>query len=363
VASRTFAALFCLCLQTLPAADWADAARRLARQTATSAGARQSIAFSFENRSSASEEDAAAARQALEAELKRAGLSVITSASVEVRAVLAENVREYIWTVETVRGEERAVALAAVARTRQPVTSGRPPLTLKASLLWSQPGRMLDAVRLGAGRMLVLETDKVTVRIEAEPAQASSAVLRLPSPLPRDARGRLEMVGDTWLARLPGAVCSGTLEPLKASCRASEEPWLTPAGPSRMDPQRNFFEGPPPFYAAAAWKGVVVRTGVDRKVYVGGETFLGWGSDIAGIASGCGAGEQVLATLPTIAGVPDAVQAHEFSGAEPVAVTPAVEMAGSVTALWSAGERATAVVFNPKSSQYEAYSLAVRCAP
>jgi hypothetical protein len=130
-----------------------------------------------------------------------------------------------------------------------------------------------------------------------------------------------------------------------------------------MHPRRNYFEGPPPMYAAAAWKGVVVRTAVDRKVYIGGDTFVGWGSDIAGIASGCGAGEQVLATLPSMPGEADGVQAHEFLGPEPVGVTPVVEMAGPVTALWSAGERATAVAFNPKSSRYEAYSLAVRCAP
>jgi hypothetical protein len=193
--------------------------------------------------------------------------------------------------------------------------------------------------------------------------QASSVVLALPAPLPRDARGRLEISENGWVARLPGAVCNGTLEPLAAACLASEEPWLTPAGPARIDPRKNFFQGPPPFYAAAAWQGVVVRTGVDRKVYLRGDTFPGWGSDIAGVTSGCGAGEQVLATLPSTAGEGDGVQAYEFSGAQPVAVTPLVEMAGPVTALWSAGERATAIAFNRKSFRYEAYSLGVRCHP
>jgi hypothetical protein len=362
VASRSFAALFCFCFQTLPAADWADAARRLARQAAASAGPRRAVTFSFENRSTATAAEAAAAGKALEAELRRAGLSLATSADIEIRSTLAENVREYVWTVETIKGEQRSVALTGLAWERPPAETGQPPLTLNASLLWSQPRRMLDAVMAGSARLLVLEADRVTVRSETDPAQASSAPLRLPGPLPRDARGRLEMTGQAWVARLPGAVCSGTVEPLAASCRPSGEPWLTPAGPARMDPQKNFFQGPPPFYAAAAWKGVVVRTGVDRRVYVGGETFLGWGSDIAGVASGCGAGEQVLATLPTTGGA-DGVQAHEFSGAEPVAVTPVVDMAGPVTALWSAGERATAIAFNPKSSRYEAYSLAVRCAP
>jgi hypothetical protein len=124
---------------------------------------------------------------------------------------------------------------------------------------------------------------------------------------------------------------------------------------------RNYFEGPPPFYAAAGWKGTVIRTGLDRRSLVGSETFPGWGSDIASVESGCGAAEQVLATLPSGPGEPDGVQAFEFSSREPVAVSSAAEMPGPVTALWSSGARATAVTFNPKTTSYEAYSLAVRC--
>lgn len=363
MAFPSVAALALLAVQALPAADWADAARALARQASAAAGPRQSVTYSFLNRSSASAAEAAAAEKALDAELRRAGLRLAPSGNVAIRSVLAENVREYIWTLETIKAAERSVALVAVARAGQPAAGGGPALTLNASLLWSQPQRILDAVVLGPDRLLVLDTEHVTVRRDADRMEAARAALNLPAPLPRDPRGRLEVTRDTWVARLNGAVCSGTLEPLSAACRASDEAWPTPAGPARMHPRRNFFEGPPPFYSAAAWKGVVVRTGVDRKVYVGGETFAGWGSDIAGVASGCGAGEQVLATLPSTPGEADGVQAHEFSGREPVGVTPVVEMAGPVTALWSAGERATVVALSLKSSRYEAYSLAVRCAP
>lgn len=362
VASYGPAALVLLLVPTTWAAEWTDAARRLARDVAEAAGPREAVTLQFENRSSAPAVEAATARKSLESELRRAGIRLVSGATTEIRATLAENLREYVWAVEIRKGDERSVALEAVPRTIKPPADFQPRMTLEALLLVSQAEPILDVAPVLTDRLLVLDTSRVALRsreLGAEPL--SSVPLTLSLPLPRDPRGQLEVAPGSWTARLPGAVCSGTLEPLTATCRSGDEPWPTPAGPSRMDPQHNYFEGPPPFYAAAGWKGVVVRTGLDRRTLVGSDSFLGWGSDIASVDSNCGAREQVLVTMAVASGESDGVQAYEFSNRQPLAVSPPLEMPGPVTALWGSGPRAVTVVFNLKTTSYEAYSLAVRC--
>jgi hypothetical protein len=59
------------------------------------------------------------------------------------------------------------------------------------------------------------------------------------------------------------------------------------------------------------------------------------------------------------------------SGGQPLAVSPELEFAGSVTALWSAGSEPSAsengatnviaVVHNAETGGYEAFSLTVSC--
>jgi hypothetical protein len=135
-----------------------------------------------------------------------------------------------------------------------------------------------------------------------------------------------------------------------------------------------------PFYSAAALpNGQSTRwliAAVDGQVhFLDGATdrvvmSLNWGSDIAAVRSGCGSGWQVLTTKPG-EGSSDAIRAFEISGGQPVAVSPELEFAGSVTALWSgiveptASENgvsgAIAVVRNAETGGYEAFSLTVSC--
>jgi hypothetical protein len=286
----------------------------------------------------------------------------VSSAETQIRATLAENVREYVWTVETKKGESESVALEAIPRPVRPSGGIQRRIILEAVLLAAESEPILDVSAVAGDRFLVLTASRLLLRSREVGAEPLAAVkLEIPVTLSRDPRGRLEIAEDHWTARFAGAVCTVTPDALTANCRASDEPWLTAAGPARMLADRNYFEGPPPFYAAAAWKGNVIRAGLDRQTLVGSQTFPGWGSDIASVESACGAGEQVLVTLPGSPVEPDGVQAYEFAGREPVAVSSVVEMPGPITALWSSGARATAVAFNLKTTSYEAYSLAVRC--
>jgi hypothetical protein len=363
VAHRTLAVCFFLFITSGWAEDWAGAAQRLARQVAVAARPRQSVTLSIENRSTATAAEIATARRALETELRRAGLRPGgAGASLEVRSVIAENVRENIWTVEAAKGGETFVAVAAVARSAAAASETNAGVALEAALVWSQPRQILDVAFPAQNRALVLDVDRVLLLERKDHwSAASSAALPLAEPLPRDPRGRIQISGSGWTAWLPGTICTGQLDPLSASCRRASEPWPTAAGPAHLAAGRNYFEGPTPFYSAAAWKNTLLLAALDRRVLLQGESVAAWGSDLATVTSQCGAAEQVLATRATAPGEADAITAYELPARQPQAVSSPLDFSGPVTALWSAGARAAAVVFNLKASRYEAYSLAIAC--
>jgi hypothetical protein len=138
-------------------------------------------------------------------------------------------------------------------------------------------------------------------------------------------------------------------------------------GGSRLAADRNYFAEPSPHYSSAALPQVRIAAGIDGRARVYDSSsreigsIAGWGSDIAAIESGCGSGWQVVASKPTDAGEPDAIQAYEMTGA---GATPAGDPAlfpGPVTALWSGGKQATVVTRIAETGRYAAYSLSISC--
>jgi hypothetical protein len=87
-----------------------------------------------------------------------------------------------------------------------------------------------------------------------------------------------------------------------------------------------------------------------------------WGSDIATVKTGCGAGSQVLATASGDQ-AQDSVRAFEFPDRDPVAVSAAVEFPGPVSALWTEarGDNAIAIARNRDTGSYEAFRLSLAC--
>jgi hypothetical protein len=91
---------------------------------------------------------------------------------------------------------------------------------------------------------------------------------------------------------------------------------------------------------------------------------LGWGSDIAGVHSGCGSGWQILATGSSDGrNDSDTVRAFEIAGREPAAVSAPLDVSGTITALWteSGGTSAVAVSHNSETGRYEAFRLILAC--
>ena len=127
----------------------------------------------------------------------------------------------------------------------------------------------------------------------------------------------------------------------------------------------------PRFYAAAPLPRekytLWLFSGVDGQVHLlDGITDqvakLGWGSDVASVRTGCGAGWQGFAVRGGDFGS-DSLRAFEFPDRDPVPVSQSVEFDGVITALWPEpnGGTAIAVSQNSETGKYEAFRLAITC--
>ncbi|HYX69768.1 MAG TPA: hypothetical protein VE825_11590 [Terriglobales bacterium] len=374
-----------------------DAARALARDIAEKTGAGAAIALSFQNLSSLGNGEVTQVRQSLESELRHRQVQLVPAerAVAEVKVTLAENPGGYLWVAEVRQGNSHDLVMRNVARTGA-TAAPRPvsPLVIQKTLLWTQGTPFLDLALPGPAhgdaRMLVLEAGQVSLyHLQGGRWQVEqSAPVLQPAVTARDLRGRLWLHSDlvSFDAYLPGVACSGTTQPtLSLSCHASDDPW--PLGPAPKESlgafygaARNFFSGAltaghdrnanvPPFYSAAPLGSGWAFAGVDGQArWMNGSGPLlplggRMGSELSGVASGCGAGAQVLATGRGDWDAPDSVQAYELAGRDLAATGPPVSFDGPVLALWTETDTHTAlaVSYNLKTGSYEAHRLAITC--
>jgi hypothetical protein len=367
------------------AEDSNGAARELARKTVLFAGRGEPVVAVWRNVSSLGSGEFAQARAAFEAALKDAGGRLSDLAPViEAHLTLSENRSHYLLVEEVRKGEERQVWIASWNRGGAPSLTA-PAIRLEKKLVWEQEEPMLDAAFSGGG-MLVLSASRVTL-VKGQGQTVSALPAR---GWPRDLRGHLRVAGATFQAFLPGMVCSGALEPaLAMDCRTSEEPWVIESGSRTLllaafAAARNYFDGRvtsqsglrktlAPFYSAASvevqgrtlWLLAMVdgRTQIlDAALEPVATLNATWGSDIAGTDGRCGGGGPVLATRAGDASAADAVQAFSIADRAATPLTAPVEFPGPVVALWSSGgSGAVAIVRNPGTGKYEAYSITIAC--
>jgi len=249
---------------------------------------------------------------------------------------------------------------------------------------------------------------------------AQTAALTRVRAWPRDARGRIIVHGGSLFdAYLPGTKCTGALEPaLTLECHESDEPWplsagergatpappLTQTGPAAyFTADRNYFDGrikldegrevkafpfvslvvmpskgaahaglpapaghvPPNVMDVPGW----VLSGLDGRAQLLNSSLQpvanvgGWGSQIVGLQTGCGAGWQVLASQARDLSQPDAVQAYEIADRKPTPASSPVEFAGPIMELLplASGSQALAISRNLQTSTYEAFRLSISC--
>ncbi len=358
----------------------AGAARELADRITAIVGPLENIEITFRNLTSLGAREAAERWQSVEKEFRSRGMRFAreSEGSAKITLTLSENPRNYLWTAEIQRDQARD--LVFVTQVRPPGAQPADALlqtNIQARLMIEQIDPILD-VAFFDGNLLALSPSRLSLYSKENGhwvLQTSAAVPNLPAQ-PRDARGRLRVSGDGVQAYLPGMLCVGSLKPaLSLECTQGQAPWPLETGPESYDSERNFFlrEDVPPFYSVSGIKDeggqLWIFSAVDgrTRLYDGSMklagTINGWGSETAGVDTGCGSRRQILALLPADPAARGSVQAFEVVRRQPVAVSPPAELPGPVTSLWpiSAEDGAVAVVRDIKTGRYAAYQLSITC--
>lgn len=378
------------------AQNWTAAEEQLAGKIVSAAGPK-TMAIEVLNRSSLSPATTDDIRRNLLTQLAALGIRFVPAeqAAATVRVSLSEDLQSYLWIAEIGMGSN-PVSVVMVSQARSEPLAIEPEaaaVVLRKIPLWSQPGRILDVAVVDGNptRMSVLDADGVTsYRLQDNHWQPEQSLPIVHSrPWPRDLRGRLVQSKDNFEAYLPGVHCRSSAggAPVAMTCYESDDPWPIGTNLSSLNASfgstRNFFSGAlspgvgklttaPAFYSAAAVQQGQTTSwllaAVDGQVHLlDGVTDqvvqkLSWGSDLAGVHSGCGSGGQVLATAAG-EGRSDSVQAFELAGHQPIAASTPLDVNGAITAVWteSNGAGAVVVALNSETGRYEAFRLVLTC--
>ena len=328
--------MFLVFLAVAEAQSWDEAVRALAPKVTAHLAANETAHVTSRNLSSLSQSDAARVQAALERGLRR---RVRNPAAVDVALTISENVRGYLLVAQIRQDVE-------IAGFRMEVPRELPRAAIAKRMLWEQDAPILDVLVMD-DQMLILDTNGVARYDHRSKVEG----LQMPSALPRDARGRMQVANESLTVEVPGSTCRGTWKPLALTCESGGE----------FSSARNTLEtaGSAPYFSR-------VRIGeTDAVAEVDGRTHLyyashnpiatidEWGSDLA---AAC-ASTRILASGAGDRESRDSVALYEIVKQAPARVSDPVEFPGPVTALTSS----LAITRNLSTGGYEAYSLTVDC--
>lgn len=316
--------------------DLDDALQRLSQKVG-----KRPMSLTWQNQSTMPPEEAEIVHKRFEALLE------ISPTGLETKATLSENPRGYLVVLQTSDGKVYLEAWSSP--TSKPT---HPPYQLKRTLLGESARPILDAAVSPDGQTTVLLEP---FRVASTDGRAAG--LALPRPLPRDPRGRVQVLDSGEIrVQLPGMLCTGTFK--KMQCAASDEGWIIPS--------RNYFKGTRGlYYSLAEIDGDAFQADLDghTRLYLNqtepARVLENFGSELAAIEPGCGAKVQLLTSLET-----EQAQAFEYAGGRLQPSTPPLSMDGPIVAIWQASERrdqVTVVVRNRTKRTYEASRLAISC--
>jgi hypothetical protein len=368
----------------------AAAANSFVQDVLTRAGSPSSVNVIFQNVSSLPAEAQEAARNAIFTSFRNAGVRLVKAelALAEVKITFSEDWQSYVWIAVVQQGPSSQMVMKRFPRQERTATPRTPTLTVRKNLVWQQDVPILDFFQDNQ-TLAVLEPGQITLYANDSGQWQPRTTLAVAhaQAWPRDLRGRLQVNGRQITAFLPGTLCTGILSPPSLDCRSSDDPWPLDQGPlvAFFNPRRNYFSGilagpsagasVAPFFSAAAWPNRDQRhwlfTGTDGRTRLyqndlsaPAAVFNDWGSNLAAVHSNCGSGWQLLVSAPTDSIRPDSVQAVEIAGREAQPVSSPIELAGGLSALWTAGknnEMVNAVMQSTATGKYEAFTLTVTC--
>jgi hypothetical protein len=375
-------------LQPLPS-PLVDAAGAFAQEIVSHNGLPETVMVSFDNLSSLSSSDQSAAREAILARFRIAGLHVVKAdAAAELQITFSEDWQGLVWIATLKQASQSNASRVLIKKTARPQRSTSihsAAVTLQKTLILSQDAPILDLIR-DDQTLLVLEPQQISIYQNDSGRWKFVSALPVTHDLswPRDLRGRLQGTARQFSAFLPGTLCTGTLSPPQMQCRHSDDPWQVDRNQfAFFSSSRNFFTGVlaeqnagasvPPFFSAAAWQNGDKRqwlfAGTDGKarLYQGSLTsepvvLNEWGSDVVAVHSGCSSGWQILVSSSS-SSHSDSIQSMEIVNGSAMPVSMPLEIAGAVRALWPAGEenQAANAVVESATGKYEAYALTVSC--
>src|SRR5690242_16716452 len=128
------------------AADWSAPATELARNIVAITGP-GAVSITYRNQSSLPNEQTDTVRRAIENQLRAGGVRQTSgeSAAAEIRVTFSENAEGYVWIAEVQQGSDTLVSMVAAERATNAVMPSRPAsMSVRKTLLWSQPAPILD---------------------------------------------------------------------------------------------------------------------------------------------------------------------------------------------------------------------------
>ena len=354
-----------------------NAAKPLAARISSLLPRRATVSVDLQVRAPLPPAESSQFRQALTGELQKTGLEISAATQPEsrIRVSVSENARGLLFIAEVWNQDAERVVMLPWSRVAAP--QARPAFVLTTTPVWEQAEPILDFLVLNSGSQLIVlgSTRAASFRRDNDHWVADGeASLALAHPLPRDPRGRLELVDGNLRVFLPGTTCAGASAPqLTLSCTAKNEAFAIdtrdPGMQGRWVTGRNTMESdrsPSAFYNAAA--GLFALA--DGKIVDRSNTPVAgteqWASDFAAVAAPCPAAPAsvVIAAMRPENQRHEQVQAFEVAGGQSIARSEPLSLAGDITALWPSDTplQAHLVIRNSTTGNYEASRLALACA-
>ncbi len=380
---------------TAAPSQWDQPVAALAGQIAGILGPGQTQ-LTMRNLSSIPSSDVAPIRRLMEQDLKEHGVTISGAESANaIRVTLSESARQRVWVAEVVEGDQTQVTMVdlPLAKAQQTQIAGGVMLRRELVLAGNEP--ILAALEVSGG-LIVLEPQQVVIYVNAGGSWQAQQRVSIPQrlPLARDARGVLLPTADGagFEAYLAGIACvgaAGQAATWNVQCHASDDPWTIvetsgsgTAFKAFYNASRDYFSGAvtpslgadlPAFYSAAllpraVGNGALLIAGVDGKVRLVENNAMAavagtrdWGSDVAVLRSGCGAGTQVIASGSGEA-VSDSLRAYDMPALEAVPASAPVAMEGTVTAMWAAPDaKSVFAAVRKAANQYEVDRVTALC--
>jgi hypothetical protein len=367
-------------------APTADFAKRIFALT----GPSSPVTLTFRNVSSLDPDQVRVVRTAIETQLRALGTKFVENSpqATLVRVTLSENTRGWLWIAEVTQGSSQRVVMLSVPGGERDLAR-RGSMSLREELLFTSDDPILDVLHVNSGtaNLLIALSPSEVIVYQSNGAgwtQQQKAKIERTAVMPRDPRGHLVTASDHLFdIYLPGSVCSSNASlPITLTCRDADDLWPLGGQNAFFNSSRNFFTGllrpglpgpVSPFFSLAsipiADRTMWIFAGVDGQVRWSdgaAEQLLGgtsdWGSDIASLRSGCGAGTQVIAASKGDSSGADSLRAYEILNRQAAPSSVPLAFNGTITSMWTQVPegRVTAAIQTAKGS-YEAYGISLSC--